>query len=360
LPPWLKQRPLAAIMTAALAVTLIGSGWFLMNRREQERRNPPVARNLARPLPSPTQPGPADGTGDQPRAEPSQLSPASPALRSPEKASIRSGDSRNPAAPSFRGGSEPSPQVSPDTASVPAGTQTSTRWPDRSTASLGSRAILASPARGLAAGLLNPELEDPAARLIRQIEMSYMPTIMEPNGLGVALPGTIMVVQKEGLTASPAAQPPISIHGSGLVRAGANAAKVLAIGDKVYLKRDITDDGIVFYVQTCGSCDPSAPDPANVPYDAIVTVRFQRGYLGVTDLAHVRQVVGEALTFADAPSASPASPTAAIAIGQTQDQVRAILGSPQRTASIGQKVIYFYGKPGMQLTFTDGKLTDIQ
>jgi hypothetical protein len=45
-------------------------------------------------------------------------------------------------------------------------------------------------------------------------------------------------------------------------------------------------------------------------------------------------------------------------LGQTTDQVQAILGAPVRVANVGPKVIYYYND--MKVVFTDGKVTDVQ
>jgi 3-oxoacyl-ACP reductase-like protein len=57
---------------------------------------------------------------------------------------------------------------------------------------------------------------------------------------------------------------------------------------------------------------------------------------------------------ADAPAAEP--PT--VALGQTPDQVVAILGPPLRKAKIGTKEIYSY--KDLKVTFLNGKVKDIQ
>jgi hypothetical protein len=57
---------------------------------------------------------------------------------------------------------------------------------------------------------------------------------------------------------------------------------------------------------------------------------------------------------ADAPPAQPKT----ISLGQTKDQVVAILGQPGRVAKIGAKEIDYY--PDMKVIFVNGKVTDIQ
>ncbi|WP_263359732.1 hypothetical protein [Acidicapsa ligni] len=55
--------------------------------------------------------------------------------------------------------------------------------------------------------------------------------------------------------------------------------------------------------------------------------------------------------------ASPA-PTASVALGQTPDQVKAILGNPTKTADLGAKQIYYYD--GMKVIFKSGKVSDVE
>ncbi len=58
--------------------------------------------------------------------------------------------------------------------------------------------------------------------------------------------------------------------------------------------------------------------------------------------------------------AAPAAPvaTATVALGQTTDQVKAILGNPSKTADLGAKTIYYYD--GMKVVFKAGKVTDVE
>ena len=60
------------------------------------------------------------------------------------------------------------------------------------------------------------------------------------------------------------------------------------------------------------------------------------------------------------PPPSDAAPTATqkIAVGQTPDQVTAILGQPQRIVNAGAKQIYIY--PNMKVIFVGNKVSDVQ
>jgi hypothetical protein len=57
------------------------------------------------------------------------------------------------------------------------------------------------------------------------------------------------------------------------------------------------------------------------------------------------------------PDLPPPSPKT-VALGQTADQVTAVLGSPQKVASLGVREIYYY--PDVKVTLVGGKVTDVQ
>ena len=56
----------------------------------------------------------------------------------------------------------------------------------------------------------------------------------------------------------------------------------------------------------------------------------------------------------DAPAAAPKT----ISMGQTKDQVTAILGSPKKVVNLGAKEIDYY--PDMKVVYTNGKVSDVQ
>ena len=60
------------------------------------------------------------------------------------------------------------------------------------------------------------------------------------------------------------------------------------------------------------------------------------------------------LVAAGRPRANPSE----IVVGQTVDEVRAMLGNPSRIATIGAKRIYFY--PDMKITFINGRVADVE
>ena len=73
------------------------------------------------------------------------------------------------------------------------------------------------------------------------------------------------------------------------------------------------------------------------------------------DVTQVKAVVDEVLPFE---SEFAAAPPPTIGLGQTQEEVEAILGKPARIVDLGTKVTYFY--EDMKVIFEGGKVIDVQ
>jgi hypothetical protein len=75
-----------------------------------------------------------------------------------------------------------------------------------------------------------------------------------------------------------------------------------------------------------------------------------------------QEVAGQATDAGGGPSAGAAAvsnaPPAEISLGQTIDQVTAILGQPKSVVDLGAKKIYVY--KDMKVVFNSGKVTDVQ
>jgi hypothetical protein len=150
-------------------------------------------------------------------------------------------------------------------------------------------------------------------------------------------------------------------------------------GERAYLlKVDISETSVTLIVETCGACDPSqgVPDPVV----AGVTFPFKKGFLESAPIEQIVGTIGQALAFdqlpgpTDAPAplneaipqtTQPPPPpdveSAApvrIELGQTIDQVTAVLGQPAKMVDVGSKKIFVY--KDLKITFLDGKVSDVQ
>jgi hypothetical protein len=59
------------------------------------------------------------------------------------------------------------------------------------------------------------------------------------------------------------------------------------------------------------------------------------------------------------PPPPPPAPAPSISMGQSKDQVTAVFGEPQRKATVGAKTIFFYTDLKMKVTFTNGKVSNV-
>lgn len=213
----------------------------------------------------------------------------------------------------------------------------------------------------------------------------------------IASAGSVLVLQKDDLLmcSTDAKAPPTNSYKGGKISFGfgANFAWAAAAGDisqiaqrkfvrgeKFWVKSiDVQDDGVVFQFYSDPINDTRYYGKLKFPYpkhtmpDAAEMMKT---------IAEVITVEGDANAAAQAPAAPPAAPAAhpqpamapiaapppppdepppqpkTIALGQTKDQVAAIMGQPQKVVDLGTKQIYYY--PDMKVIFVQGKVKDVQ
>jgi hypothetical protein len=231
--------------------------------------------------------------------------------------------------------------------------------------------------------LLAAPQESPKQEMERQLQSKYAPVKLGPNGQNVVSPGTVLTVLKPGIRSNPATQFTFMNNyqggrikysvGSSLIT-DKNAIRDLQVGENVYLyKVEVKDNGVVFHVQPCGTCDFSTFDPN--PFRAGITFQFAKGWLGSSDFSQIDQSISQVFTVAGlsgmtapAPPSNamqPVQPTPVpqgtpptIELGQSPEQVLAALGQPQKVVDLGNKKIFVY--KDLKITFVDGKVADVQ
>jgi hypothetical protein len=235
-------------------------------------------------------------------------------------------------------------------------------------------------------GVRTTQAQDASSSLADQLKSQYKiaKVGMDSSGWSVTEPGTVLVIQKGGILGVPPANLTIAtasfkdgeLHGpNGFVTATlAKVSRLLNIGEKVYIfKMDISakSDKISLFIIECDACN-NVQQPA--AYKALLVFQFPKGYLDKADSSQVQDVISQVLA-PDSGSASndqqqqpaQAQPAAAsqadsapatVQIGQTIDQVKAILGTPEKVFDLGKKQIYVY--KDVKITFVDGKVSDVQ
>lgn len=197
--------------------------------------------------------------------------------------------------------------------------------------------------------------------------------------------GSVLIVQRAGLTANPSVLPFVNYIRNGQVKHGkmsdffagmsdeSTAPAGVQVGDGFYLaKLQVKKDEIVFQIRGCGACEPGAPLDPNAP-SAVVAFQFEKGYLASATPQQVHAVIAPFIVSADEPQPGPSVPAEQIAQtsgappaaapvtitgGEDMQQVIQVLGEPETRATVGSKEILTY--TGVKITFVNGKVSDVQ
>lgn len=238
----------------------------------------------------------------------------------------------------------------------------------------------------------------PPPSLLEQLEAQYKLAKVGKgaNGLGVTSPGTVLIIQKAGIQGVPlkslaavaatysdgALRPPSkkSDIGTGFLR-GVSApvsgvsSRPLLVGEKVYATKidtNLKDDRVDFHIVECDACNAGM---ASSSFKSEVVFQFAKGYLARASVPDVEDIISQVFALDTAsplaqpaqtqpvqPVSPPPAPAqaepASIQLGQTTDQVVAILGQPEKKVNLGSKQIYLY--KDLKITFINGKVSDVQ
>jgi hypothetical protein len=237
----------------------------------------------------------------------------------------------------------------------------------------------------------------------------------DTSGTAVVDQGTILVIKKGGILSVPysdqnivptkyengAVHSPNSVMmkgiGFGMKRFGKEqTTRLMQAGEKVYpskivvnLPKDQVDMGIV----ACDSCNNTSPTTF---YKADVIFQFPKGTLATTSPSQVEDTISALLNIDDSAGSdqgggdqgggqqggggndqqannqgggggqrqqqqqqqAPPPEPQQIEKGQTPDQVKASIGTPDKIVNLGAKQIYVY--KDIKVTFVNGKVSDVQ
>jgi hypothetical protein len=228
--------------------------------------------------------------------------------------------------------------------------------------------------------------QDSRAEIQKRLAAEFKRTKMTTDRSDIATAGSVLDLHKDNLlmASTEAIAPPSNTFKNGAISFGfgglmawnmklgaanqnANniAQRKFVTGEKFWVTDySLNPDGVVFTFYS---------DPYNdVRYYCQLKFPFVKNVAPSAD--DMMKTIEEVITAeSDAPDAAPAADNAApaasvpaqssappktIALGQTTDQVIAILGQPQKIVNLGAKQIYYY--PDMKIIFTNGKVTDVQ
>lgn len=229
--------------------------------------------------------------------------------------------------------------------------------------------------------------QDQRSEILKRLNAEFTRTKVTTDRTDIVTAGSVLVLHKDGLVmaAVEAIAPPPNTYKNGAISMGfgANMAWGMELAPANQQPVNIAQRKFVtgekfwvteFLVKPDGAYLVFVSDPFNdVRYYGQLKFPFPKN--GNPNADEVMKSIEEVVTV-DAPADQPAAdnsapaqqaqppapaPAAApqtIALGQTTDQVVAILGQPQKIVNLGAKQMYFY--PDMKVIFTDGKVSDVK
>ena len=243
-----------------------------------------------------------------------------------------------------------------------------------------------------------------------QLQAKYQLTKPTDDKSDIVTAGAVLVLQKDKLLMYPTSTqvPPVNTYSGGKLSEGAYGVhqklqgfgsmighpppqtvqgRQFVTGEKFWVTSiAVQPDGVLFTLFS----DPYQdiryysqlkfiyPKGSNLSADQVLSLvaevlTVDAGDAKSDDSGNQQQAAGgdanqqPAAAAADAPAAAPAeaaapaapaAPPATVEIGQTTDQVTAILGQPEKILNLGTKTIYVY--KDLKVTFVKGKVTDAQ
>jgi hypothetical protein len=261
--------------------------------------------------------------------------------------------------------------------------------------------VMALIAVGIAPGLVAAQgvpLEDQLKAQYTLVKMGS-----DTSGAAVVDQGTILVIKKGGILSVPYSDQNIvptkyengAVHspnnvmmkgiGFGMKRFGKEqTTRLMQSGEKVYPSRiavNLPKDQVTIGVIACDSCNNVSPTTF---YKADVVFQFAKGSLAAASPSQVEDTIATLLAIDDsggdqgggqqggngqqqgnqgggggqAQQQAPPPEPQQIEKGQTPDQVKAALGTPEKIVNLGPKQIYVY--KDLKVTFLNGKVSDVQ
>jgi hypothetical protein len=253
---------------------------------------------------------------------------------------------------------------------------------------VGTRCYNAILLAGLIASQSRPTLGAAADSIETQVRLAYPLTKFRPDRTQLLSEGTLFIVQRPGIVATSIVKGVHFVTGykrgklshgfASSVGEMATESGSFQVNEAVYLFKidvDTKKSTITMHVQSCGSCNPAAPDPDHLPERGAVKFDFEKGAFDTINFATVQGTIagvfGGSVSAAPAPTvtslvpppgrevqAQAEAPPARIEVGHSRDQVKSVFGPPAEVISIGSKEIYLY--PNLKVTFVDGKVSDVE
>lgn len=126
-------------------------------------------------------------------------------------------------------------------------------------------------------------------------------------------------------------------------------------GEKVYVWKLAMDDDelAVFLISSETFAVQKGGSTQQTRYKALLDFKFEKGSLPSADFANVKAAIDSVLA-----SEQEALAPKNISIGQTEAEVEASVGKPEKIINLGPKKVYVY--KDLKVIFVDDKVADVQ
>lgn len=192
-------------------------------------------------------------------------------------------------------------------------------------------------------------------------------TKTDMDRLRIKGPGTILVVRHEGITASPSKDASMLLNkykdgklkqpGGVLVTlSGKKTNRDFAVGERLYcMDIKVKNDAVQLWLLSTDMTPMTVHGTTEqTRYKAALEFGFPESFLSQASPEAVIDSIGGVLTLERAAPAGPKT----VALGQTEAELEAAVGKPEKVLDLGDKKIYVY--EDIKVTLVDGKVTDVQ
>jgi hypothetical protein len=234
--------------------------------------------------------------------------------------------------------------------------------------------------------------QDQRSEILKRLNSEFTRTKVTTDRTDIVTAGSVLVLHKDGLVmaAVEAIAPPPNTYKNGAISMGfgANMAWGMELAPANQQAASLAQRKFVagekfwvteFLVKQDGAYLVFISDPYNdvryygqlkFPFPKNSTPNADEVMKSIEEVVTVDAPADQPGTDTSAPAQQPEQPSPApaaaapaaapqtISLGQTTDQVVAILGQPQKIVNLGAKQMYFY--PDMKVIFTNGKVSDVQ
>jgi hypothetical protein len=219
--------------------------------------------------------------------------------------------------------------------------------------------VVGTVAEGSAANRRKKELKE-------DLSTVYTLTKTSIDELRVTRPGTVLVIQQDGIAGNPSSEVTNvkTVVENGQIRqargpfaalTAKKSTRIFSQGERVYMTHVyVGSDNVMFDISSVDTHDINiSGSTKQVRYNGTVMFRFPPDQFQSMSAGELKAAIDPFLQLqgeADQPKT--------IEIGQSIADIEGMLGSPERIVKAVNKTIYIY--PDLKITFVDGRVSDVE